>query len=198
MIQLILTLKITIAKVVETSVTVNNSPIQDYVHLQDHAQRTWVNNYRYYAWLKLWTYPGTGASKLVLLCRLLRLMFFAQEKVFSQLFHCGPAYETIRWRLFSCGRRRLCEFANYSGLVWTRPGAVKFWVELTQGPFCSTRVNRMWPFCILGSGFAQIFGHIITIGVKTLSNANLVASRYVTLFTNLAVTAFSLFIRQER
>ena len=32
----ILTLKMTTAQVVETSVTVNNSPIQDYVHPDDH------------------------------------------------------------------------------------------------------------------------------------------------------------------
>ena len=39
MIQLTLTLKMTTAQVVETSVTVNNnSPIQDYVHLDDQTQ----------------------------------------------------------------------------------------------------------------------------------------------------------------
>ena len=39
MIQLTLTLKMTTAQVVETSVTVNNnSPIQDYVHPDDHTQ----------------------------------------------------------------------------------------------------------------------------------------------------------------
>ena len=38
MMQLILTLKMTTTQVVETSVTVNNnSRIQDYVHLEDHA-----------------------------------------------------------------------------------------------------------------------------------------------------------------
>ena len=38
-IQLTLTLKMTTAQVVETSVTVNNnSPIQDYVHPDDHTQ----------------------------------------------------------------------------------------------------------------------------------------------------------------
>ena len=42
MIQLTLTLKMTTAQVVETSVTVNNnSPIQDYVHPDDHTQRTY-------------------------------------------------------------------------------------------------------------------------------------------------------------
>ena len=42
MIQLTLTLKMTTAHVVETSVTVNyNSPIQDYVHLDDHTQPTY-------------------------------------------------------------------------------------------------------------------------------------------------------------
>ena len=34
-------MKMTTAKVVETSVTVNNnSPVQDYVHLDDHTQPT--------------------------------------------------------------------------------------------------------------------------------------------------------------
>ena len=41
MIQLTLTLKTTTAQVVETSVTVNNnSPIQDYSHLDDQTQPT--------------------------------------------------------------------------------------------------------------------------------------------------------------
>ena len=41
MIQLTLTLKMTNAQVVETSVTVNNnSPIQDYVHPEDQTQPT--------------------------------------------------------------------------------------------------------------------------------------------------------------
>ena len=40
-IQLTLTLKMTTAQVVQTSVTVNNnSPIQDYVHPDDQTQRT--------------------------------------------------------------------------------------------------------------------------------------------------------------
>ena len=37
-IQLTLTLKMTTALVVETSVTLNNSPILDYFHLDDHTQ----------------------------------------------------------------------------------------------------------------------------------------------------------------
>ena len=42
MIQLTLTLKMTTAQVVETSVTVNNnSPIQDYVHPDDQTQPTY-------------------------------------------------------------------------------------------------------------------------------------------------------------
>ena len=41
MIQLTLTLKMTTAQVVETSVTLNNnSPIQDYVHPDDQTQPT--------------------------------------------------------------------------------------------------------------------------------------------------------------
>ena len=39
--QLILTLKITTARIVETSVTVNNSPIQYHVHPDDHMQPTY-------------------------------------------------------------------------------------------------------------------------------------------------------------
>ena len=39
-VQLTLTLKMTTAQVVETSVTVNNSPIQDYVHPDDQTQPT--------------------------------------------------------------------------------------------------------------------------------------------------------------
>ena len=41
MIQLTWTQKMTTAQVVETSVTVNNSPIQDFVHPDDHAQPTY-------------------------------------------------------------------------------------------------------------------------------------------------------------
>ena len=36
-----LTLKVTTAQVVETSVSVNNSPIKDYVHPDDHTQPTY-------------------------------------------------------------------------------------------------------------------------------------------------------------
>ena len=39
-IQLTLTLKMTTAQVVKTSVTVDNSPIQDYVHPDDQTQPT--------------------------------------------------------------------------------------------------------------------------------------------------------------
>ena len=43
-IKVTLTLKMTTAQVVETSVTVNNnSPIQDYVHLDDQIQPTFKN-----------------------------------------------------------------------------------------------------------------------------------------------------------
>ena len=40
MIQLTLTLKITTAQVVKMSVTVNDSPIQDFIHPDDHTQPT--------------------------------------------------------------------------------------------------------------------------------------------------------------
>ena len=49
MIQLTLTLKMTTAQVVETSVTVNNnSPIQDYIHPDDQTQPTFVLITNYY------------------------------------------------------------------------------------------------------------------------------------------------------
>ena len=41
MIKLTLTLKMTTAQVVETSVIANNSPIQDYVHPDDHIPSTY-------------------------------------------------------------------------------------------------------------------------------------------------------------
>ena len=41
MIQPTLTLQMTTKQVVETSVTVNHSPIQDYNHLDDHASPTY-------------------------------------------------------------------------------------------------------------------------------------------------------------
>ena len=40
MIQLTFTLNMTIAQVVEVSVTVNNSPIQDYIHPDNQTQPT--------------------------------------------------------------------------------------------------------------------------------------------------------------
>ena len=43
--QVLLTLKMTTAQVVETSVTVhNNSPIQDYVHPDDQTQPTYIHS----------------------------------------------------------------------------------------------------------------------------------------------------------
>ena len=47
MIQLTLTLKMTTAQVVETSVTVKNSPIQDFVHPNDQAQPTYEMTTRF-------------------------------------------------------------------------------------------------------------------------------------------------------
>ena len=48
MIQLTLTLKMTTAQVVETSVTVNNnSPFQDYVYPDDQTQPTIDKNIKY-------------------------------------------------------------------------------------------------------------------------------------------------------
>ena len=41
MIQLTLTLKMTAALVVKTSVTVNNGPIQDYIHPDNQTQPTY-------------------------------------------------------------------------------------------------------------------------------------------------------------
>ena len=49
--------------------------------------------------------------------------------------------------------------------------------KLKQRHFWATHVNRKWSFFIFDSSFAQIFGQIISIRVKTLRNTNLVASR---------------------
>ena len=51
-IQLTLSLKMTTAQVVETSVTVNNnSPIQDYVHPDDQTQPTFESNSSWLWWI---------------------------------------------------------------------------------------------------------------------------------------------------
>ena len=43
MIQLVLTLKMTTAQIVEASVSVNNnSPVQDYIHPDDQTQPTFI------------------------------------------------------------------------------------------------------------------------------------------------------------
>ena len=55
MIQLTLTLKMTTAQVVETSVTVNNSPIQDYVHPDDQTQPTFIIIIIIYLFIYLFT-----------------------------------------------------------------------------------------------------------------------------------------------
>ena len=52
MIQLILTVKITTAQVVETSVTVNNSSLKGYVHSDDHTQPTYEMNPGFKAFTK--------------------------------------------------------------------------------------------------------------------------------------------------
>ena len=49
-IQLTLTLKMTTAQVDESSVTVNNTPIQDYVHSDDHAPHTYYTNLQLLCW----------------------------------------------------------------------------------------------------------------------------------------------------
>ena len=56
-IQLTLTLKMTTAQVVEMSVTVNNSPIQDYVHPDDQTQPTFE--------MTPWFKPFTSLNKLL-------------------------------------------------------------------------------------------------------------------------------------
>ena len=52
-IQLTCTLKMTTAQVVETSVTVNNSPIQDYVQPDNHAHPTYEMTPRFKPFAKL-------------------------------------------------------------------------------------------------------------------------------------------------
>ena len=60
--QLILTLKITTARIVETSVTVNNSPIQYHVHPDDHAQPTYEMTPGFKPFTLLALLLGTGKN----------------------------------------------------------------------------------------------------------------------------------------
>ena len=64
MIQLTLTLKMTTARVVEASVTVNNSPIQDYVHPDDHTQPTYEMTPGFKPFTLLSLLLGTGKTNL--------------------------------------------------------------------------------------------------------------------------------------
>ena len=62
MIQLTLTLKMTTAGVVEPSVTVNNSPIQDYDHLNDYASLTYEMTPGFKSFTLLGLLLGTGKT----------------------------------------------------------------------------------------------------------------------------------------
>ena len=54
--------------------------------------------------------------------------------------------------------------------------------EFKQPRFLATHVNRKWTFSALEPWlFEQIFGQIVPIRVKTLSNTNLLASRHIAL-----------------
>lgn len=48
-----------------------------------------------------------------------------------------------------------------------------------QKQFWSMHLNRNWAFPILGQWFSQIFGQIVPIRETTLSNTNMVMSRYL-------------------
>ena len=66
-IQLTLTLKMTTAKVVETLVSVNNnSPIQDYVHLDDQTQPTFEVTHRFKPFTERKTFVGYKEQIIVL------------------------------------------------------------------------------------------------------------------------------------
>ena len=82
MIQLTLTLKMTTAQVVETPVTVNkNSPIQDYVHPEDHTQPTYGSNLSFLtaAWLAQSGERGSSLRKHPFLLALRRWRRFARN-----------------------------------------------------------------------------------------------------------------------
>ena len=64
--QLTLTLKMITAQVVETSVTINNnSPIQDYVHLDDHTQLTYemTPGFKPFTYVSLTQTHGAGPKR---------------------------------------------------------------------------------------------------------------------------------------
>ena len=62
MIQLTLTLKMATAGVVEASVTVNNSPIQDYDQPDDYASPTYYMTPGFKSFTLLGPLPGTGKT----------------------------------------------------------------------------------------------------------------------------------------
>ena len=81
-IQLTLTLKMTTAQVVETPVTVNkNSPIQDYVHPEDHTQPTYGSKFPFLtvAWLAQLGERGSSLRKHPFLLALRRWGRFARN-----------------------------------------------------------------------------------------------------------------------
>ena len=127
MIQLTLTLKMTTAQVVETSVTVNNnSPIQDYVHPDDQTQPTfaWLccchmmswrpyilmyqNNERWPCWgpLCLWDRSLFFCKKFLSFLRNLLILYLLATTNLSCILdksqvQCEPMHGTLHYTAFS-------------------------------------------------------------------------------------------------
>ena len=94
MIQLTLTLTMTTAQVVETSVTVNNnSPIQDYVHPDDQTQPTFI--------LLLVFYYSTKITLGVLLPLLCKRPVSIDRRNFSSYYYKALRLRQLRVKLIS-------------------------------------------------------------------------------------------------
>ena len=72
------------------------------------------------------------------------------------------------WSIWPCPRMVNWDPCTYNG-------------ELKQRRFWATHVNRKLsgPFSFMGSGLAWIFGKIVFIRIRTLSNTNLVTSSHI-------------------
>ena len=105
-----------------------------------------------------------------------------RESSESFSFHTESDYGAYMTRFFSF--ERACLFGFKSAPPW-HPWSITAVFVLSPSPARSSRLmgwrtlTESWCFALLGSGLAQIFGQMVSIGVKALSNANLGASKHV-------------------
>ena len=84
----------------------------------------------------------------------------------------------LQWA-YLFGSHRLYPSVIINFVLFCQGESVKITIgELEQSRFWVMHVKRKWIFFFMGSSFAQIFGHIVSLRIKTLSNTNLVASSH--------------------